>query len=102
MRPGLDESDRRRALDSARLAYDDAAKRGYVSAWNDLAVLPRPVEANYEQGVELYKRAAQQGHPLAMYNLGLRYRDGSWRAARSSRKLPSGSPARPPAALCPP
>jgi uncharacterized protein len=75
LRPGLDDSERRRALDSARLAYDDAAKRGYVSALNDLAAL-HELDKNYEQAIDLFQRAAQQRHPLAMYNLALRYRDG--------------------------
>ena len=75
LRPGLADDDRRRALDSARLAYDDAAKRGYISALNDLAALDE-LQKNYEQAIDLLKRAAQQGHPLAMYNLALHYRDG--------------------------
>jgi TPR repeat protein/uncharacterized protein (UPF0335 family) len=79
-RPGLDEAERTRALRSARLSYDDATKRGYVSALNDLAVLYENgdgVEANGAQAVDLLKRAAQQGDPLAMYNLALHYRDGT-------------------------
>jgi TPR repeat protein/uncharacterized protein (UPF0335 family) len=79
-RPGLDEAERTRALRSARLSYDDATKRGYVSALNDLAVLYENgdgVEANGGQAIELLKRAAQQGDPLAMYNLALHYKDGT-------------------------
>jgi TPR repeat protein/uncharacterized protein (UPF0335 family) len=79
-RPGLDEAERTRALRSARLSYDDATKRGYVSALNDLAVLYENgdgVEASNGQAVELLKRAAQQGDPLAMYNLALHYKDGT-------------------------
>ena len=79
-RPGLDESERSRALRSARLSYDDATKRGYVSALNDLAVLYENgdgVDANGAQAIELLKRAAQQGDPLAMYNLALHYKDGT-------------------------
>jgi len=76
MRPGLAEEQRKRALGSARLAYDDAVKRGYISALNDLAVLEE-LDKHYEAAIELYKRAAQQGHPLAMYNLALHYRDGN-------------------------
>lgn len=75
MRPGLTDDERKRALNSARLAYDDAAKRGYISALNDLAVLDE-LDHNYGQAIDLWKRAAQQGHPLAMYNLALHYRDG--------------------------
>jgi TPR repeat protein/uncharacterized protein (UPF0335 family) len=79
-RPGLDEAARTRALRSARLSYDDATKRGYVSALNDLAVLYENgdgVDANGSQAIELLKRAAQQGDPLAMYNLALHYKDGT-------------------------
>jgi hypothetical protein len=79
-RPGLDDADRARALRSARLSYDDATKRGYVSALNDLAVLYENgdgVDANGAQAIELLKRAAQQGDPLAMYNLALHYKDGT-------------------------
>jgi len=75
LRPGLADDERRRALDSARLAYDDAAKRGYISALNDLAALDE-LDKNYEEAIDLLKRAAQQGHPLAMYNLALHYRAG--------------------------
>lgn len=75
LQPGLSEEDRKNAATSARLAYDDAVKRGYVSALNDLAVLYES-DRNYDQAIDLFKRGAQQGHPLAMYNLGLHYRDG--------------------------
>jgi TPR repeat protein len=78
--PGLDLAERTRALRSARLSYDDATKRGYVSALNGLAVLYENgdgVEANGAQAIELLKRAAQQGDPLAMYNLALHYKDGT-------------------------
>ena len=76
MRPGLGDDERRRALDSARLAYDDAAnRRGYISALNDLAVLDE-LDNRFAQAIDLFKRGAQQGHPLAMYNLALHYRDG--------------------------
>jgi TPR repeat protein/uncharacterized protein (UPF0335 family) len=79
-RPGLEDGERKNALRSARLAYDDATKRGYISALNDLAVLYENgdgVDASPVQAIELFKRAAQQGDPLAMYNLALHYRDGT-------------------------
>jgi len=76
MRPGIGDDERRRALDSARLAYDDAAnRRGYVAAFNDLAVLDE-MDNRTEQAIDLLRRGAQQGHPLAMYNLALHYREG--------------------------
>jgi uncharacterized protein len=76
MRAGASDDERRRALDSARLAYDDAAnRRGYVSALNDLAVLDE-MDNRTAEAIDLFKRGAQQGHPLAMYNLAVHYRDG--------------------------
>jgi TPR repeat protein len=74
--PGLDEAARARAVGRAHLAYDDAAKRGYESAMNNLAVLEE-LDQHYEQAIDLWKRAAQAQHPLAMYNLGLHYRYGN-------------------------
>ncbi len=76
LRPGIGDDERRRALASARLAYDDAAnRRGYVSALNDLAVLDE-MDGRTADALDLFRRGAQQGHPLAMYNLALHYRDG--------------------------
>jgi TPR repeat protein/uncharacterized protein (UPF0335 family) len=76
MRAGIGDDERRRALDSARLALDDAAnRRGYISALNDLAVLDE-LDNHAAQAIDLFRRGAQQGHPLAMYNLALHYRDG--------------------------
>ncbi|MBV8838098.1 MAG: DUF2610 domain-containing protein [Alphaproteobacteria bacterium] len=78
--PAIGADERTRALRSARLAYDDASKRGYVSALNNLAVLydlGDGVEQNQQAAVDLLKRGAEQGHALAMYNLGLRYRYGN-------------------------
>ena len=76
LRPGIGDDERRRALDSARLAYDDAAsRRGYISALNDLAVLDE-MDDRAAQALDLFRRGAQQGHPLAMYNLAVHYRDG--------------------------
>ena len=78
--PALGADERTRALRSARLAYDDASKRGYVSALNNLAVLydiGDGVEQNQQTAIDLLKRGAEQGHALAMYNLGIRYRYGN-------------------------
>ena len=64
MQPGLDRSERAQALRNARFAYDDAAKRGYVSALNNLAVLYENgdgVEATTELAIDLLKRAAAAG-----------------------------------------
>src|SRR5262245_6313024 len=89
---GLDAQDPERVplLVKARVAYEDAQKRGYVSALNNLAVLYEneqgldPEEgaveqkkaANKKEAYTLLRRAAQQGHPLGMYNLAFRYRKG--------------------------
>ena len=54
-------------------------RRGYVSALNNLAVMYEigdGVETNQQMAIDLLKRGAEQGHPLAMYNLGIRYRYG--------------------------
>jgi TPR repeat protein len=100
--PGISPAELAAALREARLNYDEAAKRGYVSALNNLAVLyeyaietenlavlaeaggaiafqreATQKETAQKEAVDLLKRAAQQGHPLAMYNLALHYRDGS-------------------------
>jgi TPR repeat protein len=74
--PSLDDAARARAVGRAHLAYDDAAKRGYESAMNNLAVLEE-LDEHYEQAIELLKRAAQAQHPLAMYNLGVHYLNGN-------------------------
>jgi hypothetical protein len=74
-----DDPAQKEAFGRARLALDDAVKRGYLAALNNLAILydggygvaPNPGTAS-----DLLKRAAQQGLPIAMYNLGLRYKNG--------------------------
>jgi TPR repeat protein len=89
--PGIDDSKRSHALVQARIAYDNAQKRGYLSALNNLAVLyengegadpqegelVQRIAGNKREASVLLRRAAQQGHPLAMYNLALHYRDGT-------------------------
>lgn len=79
-RPGIDDAERALALHRALVHYNDAAKRGYVSALNNLAVLYSSgdgVDESESEATSLFKRAAQQGNPLAMYNLALRYKDGT-------------------------
>ncbi|HEX8165106.1 MAG TPA: DUF2610 domain-containing protein [Beijerinckiaceae bacterium] len=74
-----DDPERQEAFVRARLAFDDAAKRGYVAALNNLAILHDNgygVTQNREEANRLLKQAAQQGFPLGMYNLGLRYESG--------------------------
>jgi TPR repeat protein len=74
--PGLDEDERARGLERARLAYDDAAKRGYEAAMNNLAVIEE-LDKHYEQAIDLFKRAAQAQQPLAMYNLAFHFYRGT-------------------------
>lgn len=74
-----DDPARQEAYSLARLALDDAEQRGYVAALNNLAVLydnGLGVEQDQDRANELFKRAAQQGFPLAMYNLALRFQSG--------------------------
>lgn len=77
--PEVDRTQQLRALRSASLAYEDASRRGYVSALNSLAVLYENgdgVERDDKKAIALLKQGADQGHPLARYNLGLHYRYG--------------------------
>ena len=78
--PGLDDAKVVATMRRARLNYDDAAKRGYVSALNNLAVLDESGSTgmtNEAEASTLLRQAAQQGLPLAMYNLGLHYKYGT-------------------------
>ncbi|OQW49575.1 caspase family protein [Candidatus Raskinella chloraquaticus] len=73
----------------ARTAYADAEKRGYVSALNGLAVLLGNTgdgKENEDEIVRLLEQAAQQGHPLAMYNLARRYAAGDGILQRNLKK----------------
>ncbi|MGP0089676.1 MAG: DUF2610 domain-containing protein [Xanthobacteraceae bacterium] len=87
--PSLDEDKRIKVLRKARLIYEDATKSGYISALNNLAVLIENLEGVEQSGEEtanLLKKAAQQGHPLAMYNLALRYYNGTYPIKRDFRE----------------
>ena len=77
--PRVDADQRRNALRSARLAYEDANRRGYVIALGHLAVLLETgdgTQSNKQAAIELLKRGAEQEQPLAMHILGLHYRYG--------------------------
>ena len=77
--PGLDADKATAAIRQARLNYDDARRRGYVSALYDLAVLTESGaggDVDEQEASKLLRQAAQQGLPLAMYNLGLHYKYG--------------------------
>jgi TPR repeat protein len=59
----------------ARIAYDDAQQRGYVAALYNLGVIHEyglGVEQSDEKANELYRKAAEQGFPLAMHIWGWR------------------------------
>ena len=63
----------------ARLAYDDAQQRGYVAALYNLGVIYEHglgVDQSDEKANDLYRKAAEQGFPLAMYTWGLRLATG--------------------------
>ncbi len=63
----------------ARLAYDDAQQRGYVAALYNLGVLYEyglGVEQSDDKANDLYRKAAEQGFPLAMYTWGQRLATG--------------------------
>ena len=55
--------------------YQDAVDRGYVAAFNNLAIMydaGEGVPADPEKATELFRKGADQGHPMAMYNLAYR------------------------------
>ena len=75
----LTAQERLEALDRARLAYQDAVRRGYVIALGHLAVLLEEWDGRgsfQEQAIQLLKRGAEQRQPHAMYILGLHFRNG--------------------------
>ncbi|TBW40399.1 hypothetical protein EYW49_04235 [Siculibacillus lacustris] len=77
--PRSQKTERDEAFRYARLALEDAQKRGYVAAIHNLAVLwdlGLGVPADVEKANGLYKQAAAQGFPLAMYALARRYETG--------------------------
>ncbi len=77
--PSLDEAQRLTHFRRARLTFEDAQKRGYLAALNNLAILYDAgdgVDVDEKRADDLWKSAAQQGHPLAMYNLAIRYQTG--------------------------
>jgi TPR repeat protein len=70
---------RRSALRSARLAYEDANRRGYKIALGHLAVLQETGDGqttNLPEAIDLLKRGAEQEQEFAMYVLGVHYRYG--------------------------
>ncbi|MGA2056159.1 MAG: DUF2610 domain-containing protein [Bradyrhizobium sp.] len=72
-------NERTDAFRRARLALEDAQQRGYVAAIHNLAVIYDQglgVDPDVERANEMFKRAANQGFPLAMYTLAQRYSEG--------------------------
>jgi TPR repeat protein len=72
-------NERTDAFRRARLALEDAQQRGYVAAIYNLAVIYDQglgVNQDVERANDLFKRAANQGFPLAMYTLAQRYSEG--------------------------
>jgi TPR repeat protein len=73
------KNERTEAFRRARLALEDAQQRGYVAAIYNLAVVYDQglgVDQDVDRANELFKRAANQGFPLAMYTLAQRYAEG--------------------------
>lgn len=77
--PRSQKTEREEAFRYARLALEDAQKRGYVAAIHNLAMvwdLGLGVAADVEKANGLFKQAAVQGFPLAMFALAQRYETG--------------------------
>jgi uncharacterized protein len=76
----LDDARRAAKLKEARAAFSDAAERGYVPAIFSLATLFDDAEETAEDRTrddKLLTSAADQQYAPAMYELALRYRNGS-------------------------
>ncbi len=79
MRP--DDPARQEMLLGAYAAFKDAADRGYIAALYSLATVYDYAEAHnpdqdQDQANKDLTKAADQGFPAAMYELGLRYKNG--------------------------
>lgn len=80
---------KRDAQQAALIRYQDAVNRGYVAALNNLATIydgGEGVQANPAQATRLFTQGADQGHPIAMYNLALRYQEGKGGVQRDYNK----------------
>src|SRR5579863_4086597 len=84
-----DDPARKDRMIQARAAFDDAANRGYVAALFSLATLFDYTQAtdqgedesdakNQDRSTKMLEEAANQGFPPAMYELGLRLKDGAF------------------------
>jgi TPR repeat protein len=68
--PARQKHDQEENYRLARLAYDDAQQRGYLAALYNLGVIYNHglgVEQSDDKANELYRKAAEQGFPLAMF-----------------------------------
>jgi TPR repeat protein len=85
--PDDDPAKRRMQVDAV-IRYEDAVKRGYVAAFNNLALMYDKGEgvdrADPAEATRLLQLGAKQGHAMAMYNLALRYRSGQGGLTRES------------------
>jgi TPR repeat protein len=82
----LDDPARKPLIVDARANFNDAAKRGSVAALYSLATLSDYADASEEEqerASQLLLKAANQEFPLAMYELGRRYSEGSFGVQRN-------------------
>ena len=62
------------SLEKTLFWFKKAAERGYSSAQNALALV-YGLEKNFDEAIKLYKASAEQGNPLAQFNLGVLFYD---------------------------
>lgn len=77
--PTTQKRERTEMYGLARIAFEDAERRGHVAGIYNLGVLydlGLGVAPDQKRASDLFKRAAQQNFPLAMYALALRYISG--------------------------
>ena len=77
----LTDAQREAELKEARAAFSDGADRGYVASIFNLATLfyrPNETPEELEHDNKLLEEAANQQFGPAMYELGLRYREGTY------------------------
>jgi TPR repeat protein len=89
-KPAPDAGLRKESFELAAKYYKAASAAGYVSALNDLAVLYEAGDVaqkdDDEDPIKLFSRGAEQGHPLAMYNLAIHYRNGPDNDGRGAKR----------------
>jgi TPR repeat protein len=79
---------KKKVQSDALIRYEDAVRKGYVAAFNNLALMYDKGEGtehpNPEEATRLLQLGAKQGHSIAMYNLAYRYRNGQGGLPRDS------------------